>query len=228
MTVATQVLAVQGIGTGATRTFSFSPLVIFAASELVVVTSVIATGVETVRTLGTGTTNFSVNTTTFPGTGSIQYPASGGTLLETTDRITILRVLVLEQDTNLVNQGAYLPEVQESQFDKLLMIDQQQQDQLDRGLRVQRSELRSSVDAELPSLIGNESKYIRVNSDGDGFDLVALSGVTGALSSDAGSQVVVASPSSGSSDDIARADHTHQTPDIVLVASYTIASLNFS
>lgn len=226
MTVLTQVDKVQATGNGVARTYSFSPMVIFEADDLVVITTVIATGVETVVSRGTGPTNYLLNLTSFPGTGSIDFPAAGGTLLPSTERITVIRTLTLEQATNLGN-GPYLPEVQEDQFDKLLMIDQNQQEQLDRSLQIQRSEL-DTVDAELPSLIGNESKYIRVNSDGNGFDLVALTGVTGALSSAAGSQVVMTGPGSGSSADIARADHTHNTPDIVSVATLTIASLNFS
>ena len=227
MTVATQVNKVQAIGTGATRTFSFSPMVIFAATELVVITTVIATGAETVRTRGTGATNFLVNLTRFPGTGSIDFPADGGTLLPITERITIRRVLTLEQLTNLRSQGPYLAEVQEDQFDKILMILLQHDEVLDRCLQVQRSEL-TTLDSGLPSAIGNESQFVRVNSDGDGFDLVALSGVTGALSSATPAQVVATSPSAGSSDDISRADHAHKSPDIVLVGAHAFNATNFT
>ena len=122
MTVATDVNKVQAVGTGVTRTHKFSPMVIFAASELVVITTVIATGVETVRTRGTGPTNFLLNLTTFPGTGSIDFPAAGGTLLPTTERITIVRVPPLEQPTDLRTQGPYFPAVQEDQFDKIVMM----------------------------------------------------------------------------------------------------------
>lgn len=227
MTVATQVNKVQDIGTGATRTFPFSPMVIYAATELAVITTVIATGVETVRTRGTGPTNFLVNLTTFKGTGSIDFPAAGGTLLPLTERITMIRVPPLKQLTDLVSQGPYLAEVQEDQFDKLIMIAQHHQEILDRCLRVQRSEL-TTLDAELPSAIGNEERYVRLNADGDGFDLVALSGVTGALSSATPQQVVAASPSAGSSADLSRADHSHQTPDIVLVGAYAFNASNFT
>ena len=227
MTVATQVNKVQAIGTGVTRTFSFSPMVIFTATDLVVITTIIATGVETVRTRGTGATNFLVNLTTFPGTGSIDFPADGGTLLLATERITIIRVSVLEQLTTLRTQGPYLPAVQEDQFDKIVMLLLQHEEILDRCLRVQRSEL-TSLDSELPSAIGNESRFVRVNKDGDSFDIVALTAVTGALSSSAPAQVVAGSPSSGSSDDISRADHAHKSPDIVLIGAFAFNSSNFT
>lgn len=227
MTVASQVNKVQAVGNDAARTFSFSPMILFDIDDLVVIVTVIATGVETVITRGTGATNYLVNNTTFPSTGSIDYPASGGTLLTSTQRISIIRALTLEQLTDLENQGGYLPEVQEDQFDKLVMMIQQHQEALNRSLQIQRSEL-TTVDAELPSLIGNESLFVRVNADGDGFDLVALTGVSGALSSAAGAQVVLTNPSSGSSNDIARADHTHQSPSLVLAATFAYAGENFT
>jgi hypothetical protein len=40
----------------------------------------------------------------------------------------------LEQQTDLGNQGGYFPDVQETQFDKLVMIDLQQQEVLDRAI----------------------------------------------------------------------------------------------
>lgn len=227
MTVATDVNKVQAVGTGATRTFSFSPMVIFAATELVVITTVIATGEETVRTRGTGPTNFLVNLTTFPGTGSIDFPAAGGTLLPNTERITQIRVPPLEQLTDLRTQGPYLPEVQEDQFDKIVMMVLEHQEILDRCLQVQRSEL-TTVDSGVPSVIGNEEKFVRVNEDGDGFDLVALSGVSGALSSATPAQVVASSPSAGSSNDLSRADHAHKSPDIVLIGAHAFNATNFT
>lgn len=226
MTVATQTNPVQATGNGVTRTWSYSPIVIYASTELEVITTIIATGVETVRTLGTGSTNFSNNLTSFPGTGSIQFPAAGGTLLPSTERINIRRVVTLEQQTDLVNQGPYEPERLEDQFDKIVFMAIQLQEQLNRSLHIQRSEL-TTADSELPSLIGNESKVMRVNSDGDGFDLVDFSSSAGALSSAAGQQIVTGTASSGTSADIARADHTHQTPDIVLVTTFVFNAQNF-
>ncbi len=208
MTVKTQVYKIEPItGNGVARTYSFSPMTIDSADELEVVTTVIATGVETVLTRGTGPTNYAVLLTSFPGTGSINFPTAGGTLLPSTETITIRRVLTLEQATDLQNQGDYDAEVQEAQFDKLLKIDLQQQEQLDRSLRIQVSEL-STVDAALPFLVA--SRYPRVKSDGTGFELVDSVSVTGALSNVAPEAVVLVDPSAGVSTDIARADHTHR------------------
>lgn len=135
MTITSQVTKVSANGNGVATVFSFSPFVVYASTDIKVVTKVIATGVETVITLGTGPTDFSVSVAAYPGTGSITYPASGGTPLPTGSAITIYRVLPLEQTLNLENQGGYFPDLQEVAFDKLTVMDLQQQDSIDRSLK---------------------------------------------------------------------------------------------
>ena len=166
MTVNNQTRKVTATGNGSATSFSFSPMVVFAASELVVVTTVIATGDETVRTEGTGANNWSIAISDFPATGSITYPADEVTPLPATETITIKRVLVLEQATNLNNRGGYFSETQEDTFDKLLMIDLQQQEELDRGIKMPLT-TSTSFTAELdgtPS--ANAGKVLGVSSDG--------------------------------------------------------------
>src|SRR3990167_8899322 len=99
MTVTTQTKKVTATGNGVATTFSFSPIVMTAASNIIVTTTVIATGVETVRTQGTGATNWSTTIieADYPTTGSIVYPADEVTPLPSTETITIKRVLTLEQ-----------------------------------------------------------------------------------------------------------------------------------
>ena len=133
MTVSSQVTKVTATGSASAFTYSFSPLVIFAATDLVVTSTVIATGVETTLAQGTGATNYSVGISTYPATGSITYPADEGTAIGTAVRITIKRTLTLEQQTDLNNQGGYFADTQEAQFDKLVMLDLQQQEVLDRS-----------------------------------------------------------------------------------------------
>ena len=154
MTVTNQNKKVTATGNGSATTYSFKPIVINQASELSVVTTVIATGVETIRTQGTGAGNWSTGLTTFPATGSITYPADEVTPLPNTETITIKRVLVLEQQTDLENQGGYFPEVQETQYDKFVMIDLQQQEEVDRSVKVPVS-TSTSVNPELPAPAAN-------------------------------------------------------------------------
>ena len=154
MTVTSQTTKVTATGNGSATTFSFSPLVIFASTDLVVVTTVTATGVETTRTEGTGATNWSTSLTSFPATGSIVYPADTATPLPSSQTITIKRVLTLEQQTDLENQGTYFADTQETQFDKLLMIDLQQQEIIDRSFSFPLS-YTGSASAEIPAPVAN-------------------------------------------------------------------------
>ena len=227
MTVATEVNKVRRAGNGTARTFSFSPLIIHSADELEVTTMVVATGVETVRARGTGSTSYAVNLTSFPGTGTIDFPTEGGTLLPSTEVVVIRRVLTLKQLTKLESVGGYDPSVQETQFDRFLMTDLQQQEQLDRCLRLPVGSL-TSVDAELPTVLGNASRYVRLNSDEDGLEFVALTSVSGALSSETPARVVLTSALAGSSDDIARADHSHQAAaqDVTAIHMFNAATFN--
>ncbi len=125
---------VIGNGNGVARTFSFSDVVISKSSDLVVVKRDVA-GVETPLSEGASATTYSVSVTSFPGTGSIDYPASGGTLLVTGESIAMRSVRDLTQATDLENQGGYFADTQETAFDKLTYINQQQQDDIDRSIK---------------------------------------------------------------------------------------------
>jgi hypothetical protein len=50
--------------------------------------------------------------------------------------LIIQRVLVIEQSTDLENQGGYFADVQETALDRLTMIDLQQQEEIDRAVKV--------------------------------------------------------------------------------------------
>jgi len=110
MTVTSQTTKTTTQGNSSARTFSFSPMVIFASTDIVVTSTVRATGVETTLSEGTTSSTYSVGITTYPATGSITYPHTGGTLVPSTVDITIKRVLTLEQQTDLNNQGGYFAE----------------------------------------------------------------------------------------------------------------------
>lgn len=120
-------------GNGTATVFSFT-FVVNQASDLVV-TLVDANDNETVLTEGTGTTNYSVSVSSYPGTGSVTYPATLGTELAGNEQLIIQRVVDIDQETDLVNQGAWKPEQVENTFDYSRMIDLQQQDELDRAIK---------------------------------------------------------------------------------------------
>jgi hypothetical protein len=227
MSLTSLVTKLSRTGNSTARTFSFSPIVIFADSELEVKTVVITTGVETTRTLGTGATNYSINIAAgaYPATGSIEFPAAGGTLLPSTEKIHIRRILPLDQQTKL-SRGPYDPAVQEEQFDRFAALFQQMQNQLDRCLLAPMS-LASTVAMAIPPLVTG-SRYLRFNSDKDGWELVELTATGTAVVSDAtpaGVALNTATP--GTSADVSRADHAHLVDVYIKLSADIHNKLNF-
>ena len=159
MTVETQTEKIIIPGNGAATSFSFSPIVMTKVADIIVITKVIATGVETTRVQGVGPTNWSTTlaATAYPTTGSITYPADLVTPLPATEEITIKRVLKLEQLTDLENQGGYFPDVLENQLDDFVMIDLQQQEELGRTLQVPPTEVSISA---IPSVVGRKGRVL--------------------------------------------------------------------
>ena len=123
MTVDTSTAKVEHNGNGSATRFSSSPVVFFAETH-VEVTIVDSSGTETKPSLGTGSDEFSVNTTFSANQSTVievVYPADEVTPLPNGSKIIIKRVMPLTQDIDLENQDGYLPSVQESGFDQLAM-----------------------------------------------------------------------------------------------------------
>ncbi len=132
------------IGTGATPTYPFTFL-IFAATDLRVIETDLA-GVDTVHVL---TTDYTVPDADVgkPSGGNITLVAGN---LTTGHELSIRRVRPLTQGTDIRNQGDFLPENHEDAFDHHLMVDQQQQDEIDRSIKIPESVDPTTVDTDLP------------------------------------------------------------------------------
>ena len=160
------------VGNGSVDTYNYT-FRIFDEDDI----EVIVRDTSDVETVLTKTTHYSVT-----GVGSV----NGGTIplvngafdwidaegdLKVDYVLTIRRVIPLVQETDIRNQGAFFPEIHEDQFDKLVMIDQQQQDELDRSLKLPVTVNPNSFSGVLPaSLVGNPGASIIVNPTGDGLD----------------------------------------------------------
>jgi hypothetical protein len=156
-------------GNGATDTYSYT-FKIFAEGDLLVTQRDAATvPVETTLVLNTDYT--------VTGVGS----ASGGTIVLTAGNLTsnylltIRRVRALTQETDVRNQGDFYPEVHEDAFDHHVMIAQQQQDELNRGLRLPETEAGSAASRTLPT--DRASKYLAFDADRNPIASAAQSGV---------------------------------------------------
>jgi hypothetical protein len=94
---------------------------------------------------------------------------NGSGYLKTGYILTIRRVRPLTQTTNIRNQGSFYPETHENQFDADVEIAQQQQDELNRCVKLPETYLPSVFDPSLPTdVVGSESLALVTNSDGTG------------------------------------------------------------
>lgn len=128
MTISTTSNTVSYVGDGSNTNFPFT-FEIPAAADLEVILTTTATGATT--TLGSST--YSVSGLGNPSGGAVTYPLVGSPI-SSSYTLTVQRIMPLTQTTDLVNQSAYYPEVVEDALDKLTMIDQQLQEQIDRAL----------------------------------------------------------------------------------------------
>lgn len=158
-------------GNGNVDTYSYT-FRIFDEDDLVVTVRDTA-GVETTLTK---TTHYTVSGVGDVGGGSVALVAGAfdwldaGNDLESGYILTIRRVVGLTQVTDIRNQGDFYPEVHEDQFDKLTMIDQQQQDELDRSITLPETVSGADFDTSLPGdILDSADKVPLVNATGDGF-----------------------------------------------------------
>ena len=80
--------------------------------------------------------------------------------------LTIRRVRPLTQATDIRNQGTFFPEVHEDSFDHGIMVAQQQQDDIDRSMRLLETVTGVSVVMPVPAA----GQYLRWNDDEDALE----------------------------------------------------------
>ncbi|MCI0527232.1 MAG: tail fiber protein, partial [Nitrospira sp.] len=169
MTVSSTTAKIIVDGNGAATVFSFSPIVIIEATHLKVI-HVSSTGVQTTWVLNV---NYSMQVTSFPGTGTI---TTLGPVLTSAESLIFLREVPLTQLTDLENQGGYFPDTQETALDKLTMMVQQIDEVLDRAVRIVPT-VQNTVSVELPEPEAN--KIIAWNSTGTALINSTNTGATG-------------------------------------------------
>lgn len=201
------------LGNDVTTVFSFAFVINRAADLSVLITD--SDGVETPITEGIGVNNYSISVADYPGNGSITYPATLGTELPTGSTITMARVVDLDQDTDLINQGAWNPDQVESTFDYSRMVDQQQQDEIDRSLKVPISD-DSGADYEIPAMgAGVADKLLGAASDGLSFVWQTVASLGAVVISNL-TPLVAGTGDAGTSEEISRADHVHPSAKDVI------------
>jgi hypothetical protein len=150
---------------------------IFSDTDLRVTVRKISTGVETTLTKTTDYTVSGVGSTsggnaTLVNAGQSWLNVDG--TLSSAYKLTIRRVRPLTQQTDIRNQGTYFPEIQEDALDHGIMVAQQQQDGIDRSVKLPETLPASSFSAVLPATLPlYPGSAIIVNATGDGFSLGA-------------------------------------------------------
>lgn len=85
--------------------------------------------------------------------------------------LSIRRVRPLTQETDIRNQGSFFPETHEDAFDHAMMVDQQQQDEIDRTIKIAETLDPADFDLTLGADVADQAgRSIIVNEDGDGFE----------------------------------------------------------
>jgi|CXWL01.1.fsa_nt_gi hypothetical protein len=129
---------------------------------------------ETTLTLNT---HYTVTGVDAAAGGNVLLTAGGFAWLTanklTTDyALAIRRIVPLKQETDVRNQGTYFPEIHEDAFDYLTFIDQQQQDEIDRSVKLPESVASAGFSTALPADVAvNPGAAIIINDDGDGLAL---------------------------------------------------------
>lgn len=160
------------IGNDATATYPYS-FKVYTKNDLKVVVREIATGVETVLVVDTDYTVSGLLSVTGGNVvlvDSAQAWLTGG-FLKDEYAISIRRIRSLKQLADVKNQGDFFPETHEDVFDKQVMISQQQQDEIDRSIKLLESISPTVFDMHLPAeFVGAEYATIMTNADGDGWE----------------------------------------------------------
>ncbi len=164
MSIASQASRVDYVGNGNTDEYDFTFL-IFAETDLLVTVRDTDDDEETLVL----TTDYTVDGLSDPAGGTITLVDGN---LTSGYVLTIRRVRPLTQTTDIRNQGEFFPETHEDTFDHLTMVDQQQQDEINRSVKLPESISEDDFDPTLPTnILGQASMAISTNATGDGLAL---------------------------------------------------------
>ena len=159
MTISTTTLRNSYSGNGSTTAFAYT-YPINTTSEITVIERS-ATGTETVKAEGTGSANYGIADNGAAG-GTITMvtaPAAGTTLI-------ILRNTSLTQETDYVANDPFPAETHEDALDKLQMQTQELQEELDRSIKISRTNTMTSTEFTVDAT-NRASKLLAFDSSGE-------------------------------------------------------------
>ena len=155
MTVSSETRRADYLGDGATTDFA-TEFRFLQNQDLKVIVTVTATGAESEKVLNTDYTVTGAGLDAGGTVAMIVAPSTG-------EKISILRNVSITQETDYVENDPFPAESHERALDKLTMIVQQQQDDIDRSLKLQESEVSSGLTVPSP----DEGKFLQWDADGN-------------------------------------------------------------
>ena len=165
MTINTTVSRVNALGNGSATVFSFSPVIITQASDLMV-WLLDNVGNQTLLSQGAGPAQYVINTPiTYPGTGSITYPGNGGTTLAAGWKLVMKQRAAFLQQFQPQNQGPFLASSYGNAFDYVTLLAQDLQEQVTRAICAPETD--PAVQLTLPSATARANQYAAFDSAGN-------------------------------------------------------------
>ena len=142
MTVSAQNSYISYTGNGSTKIYSW-PYKLFVAGDLKAYTVVTATGVSSLLTAGGGGT---YDYTIAYDSVSEAWSVTLNNNLPATHKLYLTRVMDLEQATDYIEGDAFPAAVHEDTLDKIVLTQQQQQEQLNRTFKLDQVNTGTTVD----------------------------------------------------------------------------------
>lgn len=161
MTISTTTSRAQYAGNGVTTIFSF-PYRFLANGDLEV-TLFDAAGAPSPQTLTTDYTVLGADNDAGGSVTMLVAPAVGETLV-------IRRVVALTQETDYISGDSFPAETHERALDRLTMVDQQLQEQVDRSITLPLDN--ETFSSAMPAIV--PGYYLKINDAGTAFEMVAL------------------------------------------------------
>jgi hypothetical protein len=178
-TISTETTRNDYTGTGATGDFDYT-FKIFNKNDIRVVIRDTSTDALTTLTVDT---EYTVSGIGESAGGTVTLVDAGGAWMDAEDdldsgyAISIIRDMDLFQETDIRNQGSFLPETHEDAFDYQMMLIQQLQDEVDRSLKLPETEDPDDWDMTISYPL-TASYIIQINSLGDRFETVEFQTLT--------------------------------------------------
>ena len=160
MTISTTIIKSSASGNGSTTAFTYS-FKIAAETEVQVIVKTNATGAESVRSIGTGSTNYAVT-----GVGNNSGTVTFVTAPLSSETVVLRRSTAQTQGMDLIENDPLPANTLETAIDKNLAISQELQEQIDRSLKISRANTMTSTEF-ITSATDRASKILAFDSSGE-------------------------------------------------------------